>query len=1134
MAQKQDPEPKGVPDPATTKRRRKGGRAKRFGVWSLSALLTLSIAGVLLVVILVGQTLHVPDWVRGRIESRLEQKLNGLQISFGDVSVIVDKGWRPRVRLRDVVLTAPTGIILLELSEAEASLAMRPLLRGQIQPKQISLSGAFATLRRDKNGAFALSLGNNNATFGEAADLPHLIDRWEQAFQTPLLAALTTVELSALTIRYEDARQRRGWTLDDGRISLSRKEDQLSLTSSFAVLGGRDYASSVEISYTSRLGNSAADIRVAVQDVHTQDIAVQNVALGWLTVLRAPISGAFRASIDDKGQFGPVSATLQIGKGVVQPNESARPIPFNGARTYFTYDPAEQLLTFDEVSIDSDWVSGIAEGRAYLGGVETGKLREMVGQFTLTGMTLNPQQLYGEPLVLDRVAVDFRLNLNPFRLDIGEMRITDQDRIIRLNGTLGAGDDGWHVAVNGEADQLDTDRLIALWPVRAIPKPRIWVSQNLSGGTLSDIDFALRITPGKKPDIYLDFNYQDATVRFLKTLPPITGATGQASLIRGRFVTTATAGLVTPDEGGPLDITGTSFIIPDVTIKKAAPGIVRLVASGSVTAVISLLNRPPLSVLKHTPLPVSLAEGQARLTGTLSLQLKKQAKFEDFEFHATGEITNVRSSVLVPGQVVTTPLLLVRANQTEVIVSGHGKIGEIPVDVRWRQPLGNGRNHASQLTGQIELSQDLVDTFNLGLPNNSVSGRGTGDFVLDLVPGKPLRLSIKSDLAGVGLRLPELGWRKSKSSTGVFELGGTLGEQTNIDHLVLRAAGLSATGTVSNHSGGGLDRARFSAVKLKGWLDVQVELIGRGKRPPDIRILGGTLDMRRATFGTGGGGGSSSGASTGKMTVSLDRLQVTDSLSLTDFAGTFRLAGGMKGPFTGRINGQTSITGDVVPQGARSAVRIQSKDAGGVFRSAGLLDQGRGGNFEMTLQAHGDPGHYQGELRVTNTRVKNAPTMAALLNSISVVGLLDQMSGQGILFSEVEARFDLSPTRLTLYSSSAVGPSIGLSMDGSYDTNSGVLNMRGVVSPVYLLNGIGSVLTRKGEGLIGFNYRLRGPAASPKVDVNPLSVLTPGMFRDIFRKPATVAPNKSDKVFGPQNKTRRTNRTPPLSGGGDR
>jgi Protein of unknown function len=1114
-------------EPAVTRLRLRR-HLRRLGVWTLSMLLVASIAIGVLVAVFVGETLHVPEWVRGRIEARLEQNLNGMQIEFGGVSVIVDKGWRPRVQLRDVVLRDPQGVVFLELADAEASLAMRPLLNGLVQPKHISLTGAFATLRRDVSGAFSLAIGETQAPVGEAADLPQLIERWDQVFETPMLLALTSVELTALAIGYEDASLTRSWTLDDGRILLNRTGNQLRLTSSFAVLGGRDFASSVDLSYTSSIGSAKADINVLVQDVHAQDIATQSVALEWLDILRAPISGAFRASVDEAGELGPVSATLQIGEGVLQPRKSARPIPFSGARTYFTFAPDEQLLTFNELSVDSDWVSGVAEGNVFLGGVETGKLSTLIGQLTLTNMTLNPSGLYSDPLVLKEIAADFRLHLDPFKLDLGQMHITDQDHTILLDGMLTAGPEGWDVAVNGTADNLTTDRIVALWPERAVPKPRKWVAENLTNGTLNDVNFAFRLHPGQKPDVYLDFGYSDATIRFLKTMPPITGAVGQASLIRNRLVTTASAGQVIPQEGGPLDITGTSFIIPDVSIKKAAPGVVRLKAAGSVTAVMSLLNRPPLAVLKKTPLPVALAEGHVQLAGTLALPLKERAQFGEFEFHATGEITDVQSTVLVPDHLVRSPVLHIDLDQDGVVLAGTGKIDNIPIDVSWKQPLGGGKNQPSQLQGKVELSQELVETFNIGLPPGTLTGKGTGDFVLDLVPGEPLKLSVTSNLAGLELRFPALSWRKPKPATGVFELGGTLGDGTNIDHLLLNAAGFEIAGSLTNKVGGGLERAQFSSVRLNGWLDVQADLIGRGENTPDLHILNGTLDMRRATFGSDEGSGG------GKIDVALGKLQVTDSLALNNFSGNFQTAGGLKGPFTGRVNGQTSVTGEILPSGDRSAVRIQSNDAGGVFRSAGVLEQGHGGNFDLTLHPVDVTGNYEGELHVVDTKVKDAPSVAALLNAISVVGLLDEMAGQGIQFSEVDARFRLTPSRLILYQSSAIGPSIGLSMDGEYDANSGQLNMQGVVSPVYLLNGIGSVLTRKGEGVIGFNYTLKGPADSPNVEVNPLSALTPGLFRDIFRKPAPKAPQISNEVFDTTPLPRKPRDKPNVTGRDDR
>ena len=61
-----------------------------------------------------------------------------------------------------------------------------------------------------------------------------------------------------------------------------------------------------------------------------------------------------------------------------------------------------------------------------------------------------------------------------------------------------------------------------------------------------------------------------------------------------------------------------------------------------------------------------------------------------------------------------------------------------------------------------------------------------------------------------------------------------------------------------------------------------------------------------------------------------------------------------------------------------------------------------------------------------------------------------------------------------------------------------------MISPLYLVNAIGSIFTRKGEGLIGIAFNMTGPTENPNVAVNPLSVLTPGMFREIFRRPPPV------------------------------
>ena len=205
-----------------------------------------------------------------------------------------------------------------------------------------------------------------------------------------------------------------------------------------------------------------------------------------------------------------------------------------------------------------------------------------------------------------------------------------------------------------------------------------------------------------------------------------------------------------------------------------------------------------------------------------------------------------------------------------------------------------------------------------------------------------------------------------------------------------------------------------------------------------------------------------------------------------------------------------AVQGTVTPRGSRSAVNLTSKNAGAVLRSAGVLTQARGGDLDLQLEPVTAPGSYDVILKIVNTRITDAPAMAALLNAVSLVGLIDEMAGQGIFFSSIDSRMRLTPTEIKVLSGSAVGPSMGLSFDGTIDTVKGMLDLRGAISPIYLVNAIGSVFTRKGEGIIGFNYRLTGPLSSPKVFGESAVRSGPA----VPARPA--APARADRIRWPQ------------------
>ena len=1098
--------------------KRRGRRYWIAGLWSGGVLALAVLALAVAVLASLNTRMAAPEWLRAEVSERINAQLTDVTLDFGEVAAILEDGFAPRLFLRDVTVRGPDGAELANLSDVQAAVQLAPLARGEIRARAIRLSGAQVLVRRSASGAVGLSVGANAPTVRQAANIASLIGEVDTLLQRPAFAALDRIEAENLTLRYEDARADRAWTADGGRVSLDRDGRDLRLRGDVVLLGERDYATTLEMNYTSRIGETRAEIGVSLDDMPARDIAGQSPALAWLAALDAPISGALRAGVDGDGRLGPLNATLQIGAGAIRPTDATTPITFDSVRSYFTYDPAAQVIAFNEIAIDSKWVKTRAEGRAYLVGLDDGWPREILLQAKLGNIRANPAGLYPEPVTLDEAGVDLRLQLDPFVLSLGQLSLEDRGEVLTASGEARADPKGWDVSVDGHMGAIAPERLLALWPETLKDKTRDWLVENVRSADLNDITFALRAHPQRSPDFFLGFDFADFSTRFVKTLPVIEAARGHATLSDNRFVVSALGGHVTAPQGGRIDISGTSFQIPDVRIKQT-PGHVDLRTDSTITAALSLLNEPPFHFMDKAGQPVTLAEGRARLAGTLDFLLIEKLTVDQVAFDIAGTPTDLRSSELVEGRTLRADALDLAATTETLRIAGAGTLGQVPFEAGFETPLRAGpEGGLSVVAGTVELSAAFAEEFALGLPAGGVTGRGTAAIEITLEKGRPGDFELTSDLAGVGLSLPQIGWSLPRAATGRLEVLGRLGAPPAIDRVTLDAAGLDARGTVALRPDGRLDRASFTRVRVGEWIDAPVELVGRGGAPPAVRVLGGMIDLRKTSLAGGGGqGDGGQGAAArrdrGPASLVLDRLQITDEIALTNFRAELELANGARGDFSGRVNGGEAIAGRVTPQGGRSAFRIRSNNAGNVLGAAGLLQEARNGTLDLTLLPGQAPGTYEGRLEMRGgMRLKNAPAMAALLNSISVVGLLEQLGGEGIHFEAVDARFQLSPERVTLYSGSAVGASMGISMDGYFDMRGGVMDMQGVISPFFMVNAVGGLFTRRGEGLFGFNYTLRGRASDPQVSVNPLSALTPGMFREMFRRapPPVQAPLGGD------------------------
>ena len=86
------------------------------------------------------------------------------------------------------------------------------------------------------------------------------------------------------------------------------------------------------------------------------------------------------------------------------------------------------------------------------------------------------------------------------------------------------------------------------------------------------------------------------------------------------------------------------------------------------------------------------------------------------------------------------------------------------------------------------------------------------------------------------------------------------------------------------------------------------------------------------------------------------------------------------------------------------------------------------------------------------------------------------------------------------------GEQIGATFQGVLKDQNGNIDMTGTFMPAYGLNRLFGELPFIGiflgngrdRGLLGITFKLTGPTATPRLQINPLSLIAPGVFRQIF------------------------------------
>lgn len=524
-------------------------------------------------------------------------------IHVGDVSLVAAKtGISIQVQLSDLQIFTKTGQNVAEFPIVRARLnPIQSLLHG-VDIEAVEIIGAEFRILRDLNGKYNILPPNSDNT--EIIKPEEIFAAVNIAARKSPLRGLRLIDIVDTNLVYIDQIKKRIWASSKVAMKSTREGDVISAFANVSMTSKNHDDMSVGLQFTYGLDDDYFGFGVKFDTVSTVDLADQVPALDWLRNFDAAVTGAINTEVSVDGVLNSLSGVLETGAGHLRDSPETMPINFDTLKTYFEYTKETDSLVFNHISAKSAMGSLTGEGNILMSRDAFGSVNALSGAVELSELQITPKGVFAQPLSFDHVSAQIQTTFAPFSIQLEAAKLTAGDLKISMTGFSSAGDKYWNSSYDMQFNKISHAQVMQFWPLNAKKRTRDWIDENILSGVASNGIGQLRTKNGK-PSIDLKFDLTDGKVRYMKTLPVLQGATGRGHLTEKMFKVDLTNGFVIAPDKGRLDVSNTSFTVPDLTTKSAV-GDVTLNVTGGLQAALSMLDAKPFEFLQKANLKPAL------------------------------------------------------------------------------------------------------------------------------------------------------------------------------------------------------------------------------------------------------------------------------------------------------------------------------------------------------------------------------------------------------------------------------------------------------------------------------------------------------------------------------------------------
>lgn len=989
-----------------------------------------------------------------------------------------------------------------------------------------------------------------------------------QAFEKARKGETATSYLTRFGVRdaflvFDQKGQRSFWQVPDFSIDLEHREKRS------IILGEANISSASgpwKLSFRTEQSQKQQMLTFTalVKDLIPMGLAGNFPNIPALKSFNLPLDAEASVHLSTDGELRGASATVKLAAGhVLIPWEKDYPILIDEGDLHLRYRADDDRIEVLPSTVQ--W----GESRATLSGVfnpviEEGEIKRWTFELQANDSVLANRDFGVAPTKVDLLETQGTYYPDLRRIDFNRLVVRIGSGQIELAGAVIDAPKSPVVKMSGRISAMPLSVLKLLWPKLMSPGSREWIGERVPRGELLGGSVEIDLGPGmiasyidnsgEIPDsaLRLEVRGTGLEIHYIEDLPPV--RTGDALLrIDGRrLALQIPGGSITLPSGKEIRLSDGAFRVNDLR-PTPVDAEIAFRFDGSAEAILELLDQKPLEYVKAVGLKPTDIGGRTDGEFSISMPLVRDLDLEDVRFRGTADVNEARASkafgnVRIEGGAVT-----LNVNQDALEARGDILLNGVPALLSWQRIFGAPPEKQPELRLTTLLDENARTQLGLDL-NHMVRGPVSAILTVRQEQDGAKKYRVRANLGNADLVMANMGWRKPPGRAAVltFDIGQGANGNTELQNFRLDGHEIGIEGWIA--LGDDQTPRAFYFPEFSFNVITRMEIAGEKRADGvwDVQAHGSAYDGRQffqSLFSAGqlvddqaptpaDKGGVDLTARIGAIAGFFDTAVSDVSISLQKRNGQLSAL-----DVKGKLNGQAPVAVKLVPgENSERMVLAESEDAGAAFRLVGFYPRVEGGkaSLQVNLDAAG-PASMTGILWAKDFNVLGDRVVSEVLASTSddpTAAFTEPKTRrttakrQRIPFDQLRVPFSVGGGRFELHDSYVNGPRLGATVRGHVDFKTQQMEIGGTYIPVYGLNSvlgsipiIGNLLVgRRGEGVVGITFAVKGPTSDPNVMVNPVSMVAPGIFRQIFeytdRSPQAFPDQSKDRGREPERKRR--------------